>query len=91
MLEVARTENSDSKIRYIHMPMEEIAQLQETFDVVVSSLAFHYVEDFRGVIRDVHNLLEEKGVLISRKKIHYAHAIRAATDGRRMKMEIKCI
>lgn len=27
MLEVARAENFDSKIRYIHMPMEEIAQL----------------------------------------------------------------
>ena len=64
MLEVARTENSDAKIRYIHMPMEEIAQLQETFDVVVSSLAFHYVEDFRGVIRDVYNLLDKKGELI---------------------------
>lgn len=64
MLEVAMVENSDSKIRYINMPMEEIAQLQEKFDVVVSSLAFHYVEDFGGVIRNVYNLLDENGVFI---------------------------
>lgn len=64
MLEVAMVENSDSKIRYINMPMEEIAQLQEKFDVVVSSLAFHYVEDFGGVVRNVYNLLDENGVFI---------------------------
>lgn len=64
MLEVAVAENSDSKIRYINMPMEEIAQLQEKFDVVVSSLAFHYVEDFGGVVRNVYNLLDENGVFI---------------------------
>lgn len=61
MLEVAMIENSDSKIRYINMPMEEIAQLQERFDVVISSLAFHYVEDFEGIIRNVYNLLDENG------------------------------
>jgi SAM-dependent methyltransferase len=33
MLEVARAENTDPKITYINMPMEEIAQLQEKFDV----------------------------------------------------------
>lgn len=63
MLEVAMVENSDSKIRYINIPMEKIAQLQEKFDVVVSSLAFHYVEDF-GVVRNVYNLLDENGVFI---------------------------
>ncbi len=64
MLEVAKVENSDPKITYINMPMEEIAGLQEQFDVVISSLAFHYVEDFEGVIRNIHSLLEENGVFI---------------------------
>lgn len=50
MLEIARKENSDSKITYINMPMEDIAQLNERFDIVISSLAFHYVEDFSGVV-----------------------------------------
>ena len=64
MLEVARMENADPKITYINMPMEDIAGLQEKFDVVISSLAFHYVEDFEGVIRNIYGLLEKNGVLV---------------------------
>ena len=64
MLEVAKKENSDPKIEYINMPMEEIAQLDENFDVVVSSLAFHYVEDFVGVLQNIHHLLCENGILL---------------------------
>lgn len=64
MLEVARVENCDPKITYLNMPMEDIAGLEERFDVVVSSLAFHYVEDFEGVIRNIHNLLKENGIFI---------------------------
>ena len=50
MLEVARNENSDPNIIYINMLMEKIVGLNERFDIVVSSLAFHYVEDFEGVV-----------------------------------------
>ncbi len=64
MLEVAKAENCDPKITYMNMPMEDIAGLQEKFDVVISSLAFHYVEDFEGVIRNIHSLLEENGIFI---------------------------
>lgn len=64
MLEVARKEHSDSDITYVNMPMEEISQLNETFDVVVSSLAFHYVEDFSGVVRNIYDLLEPGGNFI---------------------------
>ena len=64
MLEVAMVENCDPKITYLNMPMEDIAELQDTFDIVISSLAFHYVEDFEGVIRNIHNLLKENGIFI---------------------------
>ena len=64
MLEVARKEHSDAGITYVNMPMEEISQLNETFDVVVSSLAFHYVEDFSGVVRNIYDLLEPGGNFI---------------------------
>lgn len=47
MLEVARAENSDAKIRYINMPMEDIAQLQEQFDVVISSWHFIMLRIFK--------------------------------------------
>lgn len=64
MLAVANEENCDSKITYRNMPMEEIGQLQEKFDLVISSLALHYVEDFDGVARNVYNLLQDGGVFI---------------------------
>lgn len=64
MLAVAMEENSDPRITYIHMPMEDIAKLQGPFDVVVSSLALHYVEDFRGVVENVYKLLNENGAFI---------------------------
>lgn len=64
MLKVAKEENSDEKITYINMAMEDLSQIEEQFDVVVSSLAFHYVEDFSGVIEKIYNILSDDGVFI---------------------------
>ncbi len=64
MLEVARKENSDSKISYINLAMEDIAQLNEQFDVIISSLALHYVEDFSGVVKNIYKMLYEGGLFI---------------------------
>ena len=64
MLEVARRENSHPKIEYIHMPIEEISSLSESFDVVVSSLALHYVKDFADISRQVYDLLDDGGLFI---------------------------
>lgn len=64
MLEIAKKENSDPKIVYIHMPMEDISQLNEDFDVVVSSLAFHYVEDYKAVVNKIYTLLDKNGVFL---------------------------
>lgn len=64
MLEIAKQENADSKITYINMPMENIFELTEKFDIVISSLAFHYVEDFAGVVKNIYNLLNENGTFI---------------------------
>lgn len=46
------------------MPMEKIAELNEQFDIVVSSLAFHYVEDFEGVVSDIYNMLDTEGIFL---------------------------
>ena len=64
MLEIANQENADSKITYINMPMENISQLNEKFDIVVSSLAFHYVEDFSGVVKNIYDMLNENGIFL---------------------------
>lgn len=64
MLEIAKRENSDPKIVYINMPIEDISQIKESFDVIISSLAFHYVEDFEGVVKNVYKLLNANGVFL---------------------------
>ena len=64
MLEVARANNADPRIEYLNMPMEEIGRLDGPFDVVASSLALHYVEDYAGVARNVHRLLAPGGVFV---------------------------
>ena len=46
------------------MPMEEITKLNEQFDVVVSSLALHYIEDFVGVVNGIYHLLKVDGVFV---------------------------
>ncbi len=64
MLEIAKAENSHEKITYIHMAMEDIGELEEEFDVVVSSLAMHYVEDYAGVVQQVYRLLKPNGQFV---------------------------
>ena len=64
MLEVAKSENSDPKIEYLLMPIEDIDKITEKFDIAISSLALHYVEDFEGVVRNVNNLLTPGGEFI---------------------------
>ncbi len=64
MLAVARTENADEKIEYANMSIEDIDGIDEKFDIVVSSLALHYVEDFPGVVKKVYNLLSPGGTFI---------------------------
>lgn len=64
MLEVAEAENGHPSIFYIHMPIEEISKLHKKFDIVISSLAMHYVENYEAVVRDVYQLLKDGGIFV---------------------------
>lgn len=64
MLERARRENGDSKIEYVRLAMEDYAYPNELFDVVLSSLAMHYVEDFEDICDKVFRTLKPKGVFV---------------------------
>ena len=64
MLAIAKTENAHQNISYLNMPMENIGELQERFDIVVSSLAFHYVKDFQALIKNIYRLLNDGGFLV---------------------------
>ncbi|MGN9163668.1 class I SAM-dependent methyltransferase [Tissierellaceae bacterium HCP3S3_D8] len=64
MLKVAKKESCHSCIEYLRMDMSELSTLTQKFDIVYSSLAFHYVENFQKLIKDVYAVLNEGGYLI---------------------------
>jgi SAM-dependent methyltransferase len=64
MLEIAKNENSSPNILYINKSMTDLYEITEKFDVVFSSLAVHYIEDFDKLVKDIYNLLNQNGYFI---------------------------
>ncbi|MBO0468336.1 class I SAM-dependent methyltransferase [Enterococcus plantarum] len=61
MIEKAKEMTNSSKISYHLMDMEEIDGLNETFDIVISSLALHYVPSFHEIAKKVNHCLTAGG------------------------------
>lgn len=64
MLARARESTSDAAIEYRQMAIEDIDFPAGEFDVVLSSLAFHYVERFDTVCQKVHHCLVPGGAFV---------------------------
>lgn len=64
MLATAREKNSGAVIRYRRAAMEELAFAPGSFDVVLSSLAFHYVRDFAPLVEHIHEWLAPGGAFV---------------------------
>ncbi|WP_404442089.1 class I SAM-dependent methyltransferase [Sutcliffiella horikoshii] len=64
MLQQAREMNNDSLISYIKMPIEDINFSHSQFDVVISSLAFHYIESFETICKKVYDCLKPGGSFV---------------------------
>lgn len=64
MLEKARKMTDDTAISYKKMPIEDINFSKEQFDVVISSLAFHYIQSFKTICEKVHYSLKPGGTFI---------------------------
>lgn len=64
MLQEAREKTNDPAISYIQMPIEDIDFASEQFDVVISSLAFHYIDSFEAICRKVHTYIKTGGSFI---------------------------
>lgn len=57
MLSEASKKTDDPRVRYVRMSIEEMDLGDEKFDLVVSSLALHYVEDYRAALRRIAEVL----------------------------------
>ena len=64
MLAVAENKRKFSNVRYIRAAMEEVAFPAESFDVVISSLAVHYVKDLPALFRRVNGFLKAGGAFV---------------------------
>ncbi len=64
MLHEARIKNNSSKIEYRQMAIEDFESDPETFDIVVSSLTFHYLESFDAICRKINRWLTQEGVFV---------------------------
>ena len=61
MLQVAVRQNGGDRIEYRTAAMEDLTFPEETFDVVLSSLAFHYVQDFEPLVKNICMWLKTGG------------------------------
>lgn len=64
MLARARSMTTDSRIEYRRGDMESLDLPDGEFDLVYSSLVFHYVKDFERLSQDLRRLLARPGRLV---------------------------
>lgn len=64
MLQKAHEMTDDSLISYMKMPIEDINFSDSQFDVVVSSLAFHYIKPFEEICEKVYHCLKPGGSFV---------------------------
>ncbi|WP_249872840.1 class I SAM-dependent methyltransferase [Oceanobacillus saliphilus] len=64
MIDRAKIENSHEKIEYICTPIEELELHNQKFDLIISSLAIHYIEDYSKLIVKIRSLLNKNGEFI---------------------------
>lgn len=61
MLDEARRKTQSEIIEYIRVPVEEIDFPDGSFDIVLSSLTFHYIDSFENICRKIYNVLSAGG------------------------------
>lgn len=61
MLEKAKENTENLNITYIKSAIEDIDFSAGSFDIAISSLAFHYIKSFEDICKKVYNYLSDKG------------------------------
>lgn len=61
MLDEARRLTNDPDVEYVHAPLESYEPAAGAFDIAVSSLTLHYVQDYASIVARVHQALVPGG------------------------------
>ncbi|KKM11645.1 hypothetical protein SY88_08190 [Clostridiales bacterium PH28_bin88] len=64
MLRLANRLNSHPQIVYKQIAVEDVHFTEDSFDLVVSSLVFHYIQDYKSLLKKVHSWLKPGGSLV---------------------------
>ncbi len=64
MLEKAQEKTDDPFISYLKIPIEDIQFSASQFDVVLSSLAIHYLQNFEALCKKVYTYLKPGGSFV---------------------------
>lgn len=80
MLGLARTQRSHPRVSYRLEAIEHVSFRPQRFDLVVSSLAFHYVGDYRCLVRNIAEWLTFGGVLVYSTE-HPIYTARLPSEG----------
>ncbi|MFD1064994.1 class I SAM-dependent methyltransferase [Oceanobacillus locisalsi] len=64
MLASAEELTDDSGILYVQQAMEDMDFPKASFDIVISSLAFHYIESLSDIFENIHRVLRPGGSLV---------------------------
>jgi 2-polyprenyl-3-methyl-5-hydroxy-6-metoxy-1,4-benzoquinol methylase len=90
MLERARAITNDSEIEYRRLAIEDIDFAAGEFDVVISSLALHYVDRFDVICRKVHHCLVSEGTFVFSAGLHRARRTRLVLRSARREITLAC-
>ena len=80
MLALARAEWAHPRVTYRRGALEDVAFPAARFDLVVSSLVLHYVDDYRGLVVRIAGWLAAGGVLVYSTE-HPIYTARLPGDG----------
>lgn len=80
MLDIATKENSHPAITYAPLDMNDLGAFDNTFDLVYSSMAFHYIKDFNKLISNIYRLLNKNGVLLFSQEHPFVTAPKAGAS-----------
>ena len=74
------------------LPMEKLTELPESdFDVITSSFAFHYIEDFPALLAMIGNKLSLMAYSFFPKSIRLQLAIKKGNAGKKMRKNSKSL
>lgn len=77
MLSYAREYNGANNITYQLLAMEDLDCVQDTFDIVTSSLAFDYIEDLDDLLSKIYRLMKSGSEFV----FSTSHPMATAYDG----------